>query len=276
MKIHPTAIIDPTAVIDETCEIGPYTIIHKNVKIGKNNLIMNNVNIMENTEIGENNQIHMNAIIGHIPQHLGYQYCNSKVVIGNNNIIREYVSIHRGLKEGSATIIGNGNFLMGFCHLGHDVKMCDYNVIANTAALAGHVEMGSYNFMSGYSGAHQFTRIGDYVMISGLTRVGKDIPPYMIVEGYCEVRGINIVGIKRRGFTKEQMQEIRKAYRILYRSGLNVTQAIAELNKHQWTDVGKRLIDFIKAPSKRGLARHFKSNSVLKSVSSEDNSLQVD
>lgn len=259
MRIHPTAIIDSSAEIDNTVEIGPYCIVGKNVKISKNTVLTSNVHIMDFAELGENNIIHVGAIIGHEPQHLEYKYCASRTIIGDNNIIREYASIHRGLKEGSATIIGNNNFLMGFSHIGHDVTIGDFNVLANTAALAGHVQMGSYNFMSGYSGVHQFTRIGDYIMISGLTRVGKDVPPYMLVEGYCEVRGINVIGLRRRGFTAEQRAEIVKAYKILYRSGLNKTQALEEMKRHTWTEAGMRLIDFISAPSKRGIARHYKS-----------------
>jgi UDP-N-acetylglucosamine acyltransferase len=253
---HPTAVIDPGAEISGDVEIGPYAVIEDNVKIGPRVKIWANAYICNFAEIGEDSEIHMGAVIGHLPQDLSFTKKRSKLIIGKRNIIREYVTIHRGSKEDSATVIGDDNFIMGFVHIGHNCKLGSNIVIANATALSGYVEVEDRVFMSGYSAIHQFIRIGAISMIGGMTRMTKDVPPYMLVKGESTVCGINVIGLRRVGFSQEIRNKIKKAHKILYKSGYKLSQAIEEIEK---ADLGKEvehLLDFIKKDSKKGLCRH--------------------
>jgi len=257
LSIHPTAVISPKAEIAPGVNIGPYAVIEEEVTIRERVTIWANAYICKYTDIGEDTQIHMGAVIGHLPQDLSFRDKKSRLIIGKRNVIREYATIHRGTKEGSATVVGDDNFIMGFAHIAHNCKIENHVVIANAAALSGYVEVGDRVFISGYTTIHQFVRIGTIAMIAGQARVAQDVPPYMLLKGDGTIYSPNIVGLRRAGLSQEARRNIKKAYKILYRSGLNLPNAIAELEKaHLGTEV-QHLIDFLRG-SKRGIAPHIK------------------
>lgn len=257
MLIHPTAIINPAAEIAQDAEIGPYTIIEDNVKICPRVKILANAHILRFTEIGEDTEIHMGAVIGHLPQDLAFKKKRTWLKIGKRNVIREYVTIHRGTQEESSTILGDDNFLMGFVHIGHNCRLGNNIVIANGSLLGGHVVVGDKSFLSAYTVVHQFVRIGEISMISAATRVSKDIPPYMLAKGEdCKVYGLNVVGLRRVNFSQETRNKIKKAHKIIYLSGYRLEEVIEELEKEALGDEVQRLINFLKAESKRGITSH--------------------
>lgn len=257
MPIHPTAVIDPGAEISGDVEIGPYVVIEDNVKIGPRVKIWANAYICSFTEIGEDSEIHMGAVVGHLPQDISFRKKRSYLVIGKRNIIREYATIHRGTQEDSVTLIGDGNFIMGFVHIGHNCKLGNDIVIANASALSGYVEVGDKAFISAHAAIHQFARIGAVSMLAAKTRVSKDVPPYMLAKGEdCKIYGMNIVGLRRAGFSQEVRNKIKRAHNILYRSGYKLSQAIEELEKAGLGEEVRYLIDFLKKDSKRGISAH--------------------
>ena len=257
MKIHESAIVDKNAIIEEGVEIGPFSKISGKVKIGKGTKIGSNVIIEGNVKIGENNIIYHFACIGFPPQDLKYKGEETEIIIGNNNIIREFVTIHRASGEGEKTIVGDNCFLMAYVHLAHNVKIGNNVIIANTTQLAGHVEIHDNAFLSGGVLIHQFCRIGKYAMIRGRARLGLDVVPYVIADGVenTEIKGLNIVGLRRAGFNDERIKILKEAYRILFRQNLNTSQALEILEKDysQYDDI-KYLIEFIKS-SKRGIGK---------------------
>lgn len=254
MKAHPTAIIHTESDIDDSVEIGPNVIIEKGVRIGPNNRIMANVYIAEGTEIGANNEIHFGAIIGHRPQHLQHKNQPGRTLIGNGNIIREYSTIHRGFLGDAVTKIGDHNYLMATAHVAHDCKVGNEIVLVNGVLLAGHVLVEDKAFISGNVCIHQYVRIGTLAMISGLAGVGMDVPPYMTSAGRSLVRGLNMVGLRRAGMSQETRDKIKWAYKILYHQGLNVSQALKQLEQEPCPEV-QHLVEFIKG-SKRGICKH--------------------
>jgi len=255
MAIHPTAIIDPKAEIDPEAEIGPNVVVEANVKVGKGVKVWANAYLCGWTEIGANCQIHMGAVIGHLPQDLSFKHGKSYLVIGKNNVFREYATIHRGTEEGSATVIGDDNYFMGLSHVGHNCRIGNRVVICNTTGLAGYVTVEDSAFISAGVGIHQFARIGKLAMIGALARVNKDVPPYMLVEGNSTVRALNTEGLRRANLPVEVRDEIKSAYKLLYRSGLNTAQALEAIEAQLKSDEVRHLIDFIKG-SKRGICKH--------------------
>ena len=258
MKVHETVIIEGNVEIPEDVEIGAYTVICGNVKIGKGTKIGNRVTIKGNVKIGENCKIYDGAVIGEEPQHLKYEGEETFVEIGNNVIIREYVTIHRGtaLDKGK-TIVKDNVMLMAYSHVAHDCVVGKGVIMANCATLGGHVEVGDYAFIGGLSAVHQWARVGAYAMVGGLTGVSLDIPPFTVASGqHAKLYGVNVIGLKRRGFTQEKIKVIQKAYRIIFRSRIPRSEALEialkELGRHEEV---KLLVDFIKN-SKRGVARH--------------------
>ncbi len=253
MAIHATAIIDPKAQIDVEVEIGPYVVIEGPVKIGRGTRIMAHGTITGSTEIGEHNEIHPGVVLGGPPQDKAYKGEESYLKIGAHNIIREHVQVHRGTVAGSATILSDHNFLMANSHVGHNCKIGNHNILANGALLGGYVEAGNYVFISGNCVVHQFVRIGDYALMRGLSGTSRDVPPFAIVDWQHTVRGVNVVGLKRAGFSESRIREIREAFRVLFRKGRNLSVAIKEIE-----DTGRvgpdvlTLLEFIRA-SKRGV-----------------------
>lgn len=252
MSIHSTAIVSKRAEIDPSAEIGPGVIIEDDVKIGQRVKIWPYAYICSGTDIGEGTQVHMGTVIGHEPQDHGYKGQKTYTKIGKNNVIREYVTIHRGTAEGSATVIGDNNMLMVQCHLGHNCEIENNVIIANSALLAGHVKVESGSFVSGNVVFHQFCRVGRLAMIGGFTGVNKDVPPYMLVRGPSTVRGVNLVGIRRSGMSRESMREIMEAFKLIYKSDLTLSDAVARIKETLHSDEIGNLVSFIDG-SKRGI-----------------------
>src|SRR6266404_8131992 len=253
MKIHPTALIDPRAEIDSEVDIGPYVVIEGQIKIKRGTRVMAHACLTGWTEIGEDNEIHPGAILGGAPQDHAYEGQETYLRIGNHNIIREHVKIHRGTTAGSATIIGDNNFLMANSHVGHNCRLGDNVILANGALLGGYVEVGDKVFISGNCVVHQFVRIGDYALMRGLSGTSRDVPPYAIVDWQHTVRGVNVVGLKRAGFDDQRIRQIREAFRVLFRKGRNLSLAIKEIeNSASGSEDVSGLLDFIKS-SKRGV-----------------------
>jgi UDP-N-acetylglucosamine acyltransferase len=255
--IDKTAIIEDSAIIDESTDIGPYTIVRGKVKIGKNNKIGPHVVIEGNTEIGDNNNIFQFASIGSIPQDLKYKGEDTKLIIGNNNIIREYATFNPGTILGNGeTIIGDCNLFMMSIHVAHDCVIGNHNILANHATLAGHIEIESYAILGGLCAIHQFTRIGESVLIAGGSMVVQDIPPYLIASGdRAKIYGINRIGLERRGFSKEEIDVIKNAYKIVYRSKLTIKNAIEKIKKEiSYSRTVENFTNFI-LNSKRGITR---------------------
>lgn len=256
--IHPNAIIDPRAEIGEGVEIGPYTIIEQDVVIGQGTKIGPHVIIREGTRIGERCHIYQFASIGEAPQALAYQGEKTNLIIGDHNIIREFVTLHRGtLKGGGKTVIGNNNYFMAYAHVAHDCVIGNQVILANGATLAGHILIEDYAIIGGLSAIHQFCRVGTHAFISGLTGVTLDIPPYMLASGNrAKLYGLNSVGLKRHKFPEETIKALKKAYRIIFRSGLTLDNAIKRIQEdeiYQKPEV-QHLLNFIQH-SKRGISR---------------------
>ena len=222
MTIHPTAVIDPQAEIDVDVAIGPYVVIDGPVKIKRGSRVMAHAYLTGWTEIGADNEIHPGAVIGEAPQDRAYKGEETYLRIGDHNIIREHAQIHRGTAPGSATIVGNHNFLMANSHIGHNCNIGDNVTLANGALIAGYVEMGNHVFISGNCVVHQFVRIGDYALMRGLSATSRDVPPYAIIDWQHTVRGVNVTGLKRAGFDDKRIREIREAFRVLFRKGRNL------------------------------------------------------
>jgi len=251
-KIHKTAIVDKKAEIGDAVEIGPYAIIEGAVKIEKNARIMAHAHISSGTQIGEGTEVHMGAVLGHTPQDFAYEEKESFLKIGKRNIIREYVTIHKGTKENSSTVIGDENYFMGASHIGHNCFVGNKVILANGALLAGHVQVEDGVFISGNVAIHQFCRIGRLSMVGGFSGVNQDVPPYMVVRGPSKVRAVNIIGLRRAGFKREVIREIKEAFKLLYRSGLNTRQATEKIMGINPSPEILHMVDFIKE-SKRGI-----------------------
>jgi UDP-N-acetylglucosamine acyltransferase len=257
MKIHPTAIVSPDANIGEGATIGAYSIIGRQVRIGSNTAISSHVVIEDGTEIGENCQISQFSSIGGVPQDLKFKGEITKVVIGNFNNIREFVSINRATCEDiGVTMIGDHNLIMAYCHVAHNCHLRNNIVLANGTNLAGHVIVEDYAVVGGLTGVHQFTHIGAHSMIGGASAVNKDVPPYVTASGnHAKLYGLNLIGMKRRGFSAETLQALKDSYRIIFRSSLLLSQAIDQVRRDvpDFVEV-RHFLDFIQK-SKRGVCR---------------------
>lgn len=253
MSIHPTAIIDPRAEIHMEAEIGPYVVIDGPVRIARRTRVMAHAYLTGWTEIGEDNEIHPGVVLGDAPQDKAYHGEESYLKIGDDNIFREYVQVHRGTAAGSSTVIGNHNFLMASAHVGHNCRLGDHVVIANGALVGGYVEVGDHAFISGNCVVHQFVRVGKLSLMRGLSGASRDVPPYSIVDWQHRVRGVNVVGLKRVGFEERRIREIKEAFRVLFRKGRNLSLAIKELESNgDPSPEVISLLEFIKS-SKRGV-----------------------
>lgn len=253
-KISPWAFIDPSAQIGEDCEIGPFCFIDKNVVIGNGNKLMNGVTIHYGARIGNGNTFFPGSSISTQPQDLKFKGEDTVCIIGDNNSIRENVTISRGTASKGKTTLGSGNLLMESMHIGHDCEVGSGCIIGNSTKLAGEVIVDDSAIISANVLVHQFCRIGGIAMIQGGSRTSRNIPPFIIAarEPIC-FSGINIVGLRRRGFTSEQLEAIHNAYRIIYQSGLNTTNALKKVEEElEITPHIKYIIDFIKE-SPRGI-----------------------
>ena len=258
-NIHRTAIISSKAEIDPTVDIGPNVIIDEHVKIGSGTKIFANVYISGHTTIGKNNEIHIGSVIGHDPQDFSFDRdIISFVERGNDNTIREYCTIHRGTKPETKTLIGNNNYLMGGTHVAHNVSIGNNVITANYAVFGGYVAIGDNAFISGGAMVHQFVRIGRLAMLSGNSRFSHDLPPFLMGLERNSVAGVNIVGLRRAGITKQAIKEIKKAYTLLYLSGLLLQKTLERMEAEGFkTKEAKEFISFLKTRS-RPIARHRK------------------
>ena len=256
--IHSTAIIAPGAELDSTVSVGPYAVIGEYVKIGAGTTVGPHTVIEGRTEIGCDNQIFQFASIGAVPQDLKYSGEMTYLTIGSRNQIREFVTIHLGTETGNGiTTVGNDNLFMAYTHIAHDCIVKDHIVMANAATLAGHVEVDDYTILGGLCAVHQFTRIGCHVMASGGSMIGQDIAPYSIIQGdRARIVGLNLTGLKRRGFSAQSLTNIKKIYKIVFRSNLNLSEAIAQIEDQFDTTLEEvaTYLGFLKK-SERGLAR---------------------
>ena len=248
--ISPLAYIHPEAKIGENVEIAPFVFIDKNVVIGDNNKIMANVNILYGARIGNGNTIFPGAVIGAIPQDLKFRGEESTAEIGDNNIIRENVTVNRGTAAKGRTIVGNNNLLMESVHVAHDALIGNSCIIGNSTKMAGEIVIDDYSIISANVLMHQFCHVGGYGMIQGGCRFSKDIPPYIIAGRYA---GINVVGLRRRGFSNETIEKIHDAYRIIYQGGLNNTDALKKIeDEMEMTPEISYIVNFIRE-SARGI-----------------------
>jgi len=265
MNIHPTAIVDTEAELDSSVNVGPYVIIEKGVKIGRDTIIKPHSVITGPTTIGSGNIIGPFATVGAPPQDLKYKGEDTELVIGDNNQIREYVSIHRGtVTDKGITTVGSGNLLMGYVHIAHDCVVGNYVILANAATLAGHVQVEDHAIIGGLVAVHQFTRIGAYSYIGGLSGISKDVPPFVIVSGtrkHMRVSGINKVGLRRRGFDKDTLKKMDQAYKIIFMTPDLLLQDLLEKASAEITDCEpvNQLIDFFRN-SKQGVIRTLESS----------------
>lgn len=255
---QPLASIHPEAKIHPSVIIGPFTCIHGDVEIGEGTIIDSNVTICDGVRIGKNCHIHAGAVVGDDPQDLKYKGEKTYAIIGDNTTIREFATIHRGTASKGKTVVGNHCLIMAYCHVAHDCVLHDHIIMSNATQLAGEVEVEDWAIIGGGSLVHQFTHIGAHVMIQGGTKVNKDVPPYIIAArepiSYC---GINSVGLNRRQFTQEQITAIQNTYRIMYLSGLNVSQAVEQIETILPQSPERDLIlDFVKG-SPRGIVRGY-------------------
>ena len=255
--IHPQAIVDPSARVAADAEVGPWTLIGPDVEIGAGTRIASHVVIKGPTRIGRNNRILQFSTIGEDTPDLKYKGEPSWLVIGDDNIIREGVTIHRGTaNDRNETTIGNHNLLMAYVHVGHDSVIGDHCILVNNASLAGHVIVGDWAILSGYVLVHQFCQIGAHAFAGASAYISKDVPPYVMVAGNpAEAKNINVEGLKRRGFSSDAIAALRRAYKVIYRQGLTVDEAVPELEKLAAEHVEVQpLIDSLRASS-RGITR---------------------
>jgi len=252
--IHATALVDPSVNLGVDVRIGAYAIVEAGCVLGDFTEVRAHAVICGGSVIGARNEIGHGAVIGAEPQDYAFKGTESRVEIGSGNRLREYVTIHRATKEGGATRIGNDNFLMGGVHVGHDAQIGNHAILANNTLLSGHVQVGDRAFLGGATLVHQFVRIGSLAITRGGTRLGMDVPPYFMAVATNQVSGINRVGLRRAGLSHETRRAIQAAFELIYRSNLNVTQALAELRgKFHFPEIAL-LVDFI-AATKRGICR---------------------
>lgn len=253
MAIHPTALIDPRAEIDPSADIGPYAVVDGPVVVGPRTRLLAHAVVTGRTILGADNVVHMGAILGHEPQDRGWVDRDCALRVGDRNVFREYCQIHRASKPESATIIGNDNYFMNASHAAHDCRIGNHVIVAGGALLAGHVEVGDGTFVSGNCVVHQFVRIGRLALLRGLTRTSRDVPPFCILDGTHTVRGLNRVGLRRAGFTGEQIRALQNAFARLFHGRRNVALAVRELESEPHTAEVADLLAFIRA-SRRGVA----------------------
>ncbi len=251
---HPTAIIHPDATIADDVEIGPYAVVEGPARIGAGCVIQAHAIIGAHVVMGERNTIGYGAVIGADPQDFAFKATVlSEVRIGSDNRIREYATIHRGTAEGSATVLGDHCFLMAGAHLGHNARVGDHVIIANNSMLGGHVVVEDRVFIGGGCVFHQHMRVGRLAICQGASAFSKDIPPFTMAAERNAVAGLNVVGLRRAGFDAAQRAEIKAAFALLYRSGMNVAQALASAGERSWEAEGRAFWDFVAASGKRGL-----------------------
>lgn len=253
--IHPSAVVDPTALIAEGVEVGPFCVIHGNVIIGRGTKLHSSVVIGEWTEIGENNELYPGVVVGVAPQDLSYNGERAYTRIGNGNVLREYVTVHRASNEEGVTIVGDDNLLMAYTHVAHNCTLGNEVTIASGCGLAGHVVIEDQAVLGGMCGLHQFARIGKLAMLGGMAQIRQDIPPFSMVDGQpARIFGMNLRGMQRRGIDKNSRAALKTCYRLILQSGLNLSQAISSIRADvEQTESVLHLLKFLETPSRLGV-----------------------
>ena len=256
--IHPTALVDSKAVLGEGVEVGPFAVIEEGVTLGEGTKIGPHVIIREGTQIGKRCHIYQFCSVGEAPQAFAYKGEKTALIVGDQNVFREYVTLHRGtLHGGGRTVIGSRNYFMAYSHVAHDCLIGDHVVLANGAALAGHIVIEDHAIIGALSGIHQFCRVGTHAFISGLTGVSLDIPPYMLAAGdRAKLFGLNTVGLKRAQFSEQTLRALKKVYRTFFRSGLPLEKAMKHVGEDEVSQIPevRHLLDFVRH-TKRGITR---------------------
>jgi UDP-N-acetylglucosamine acyltransferase len=250
--IHSTAIINPKAQLDPTVVVGPYAIIDEGVKLGSGCVVGPYVHLTGVIIAGSNNRFYTGCVIGHEPQDLKYKGQPTRVIIGDNNVFREHVTVHRSNKPEEDTVIGSNNFLMAHSHVGHNAVIGNNVIIANGALIAGHVVVQDRAFISGNCLIHQFVRVGELALMQGGSAISKDLPPFTIARGDNGICGLNVIGLRRNGYAPEQRLELKKLYHFLFRSDLPLREAVEKARAEFTSEVAKKMLDFI-STSKRGV-----------------------
>ena len=254
MAIHPTAVIDGRADIDAAADIGPYVVVDGPVVVGAGTRVLAHAVLTGHTTIGRDNVIHMGAVLGNEPQDLSYAGAPTGLRLGDRNIVREHCELNRATSMERPTTVGDDNFFFGHAHVGHDCQIGNRVILANGAMLGGHVAVDDQVFVSGNCVVHQFVRIGRLALLRGLSRSSRDVPPFCIMDFTHTVRGINRVGMRRAGFTSEQIRAVQRAFATLFRARRNLRLALAELETGPLTEEVAHLVAFIRA-SKRGVCQ---------------------
>jgi len=255
-SVDPRSAVSPKAVLGDNVSVGPFTTVEAGAVIGDGSTVAGNALIAAGARIGRECRIHHGAVIGHMPQDLKYAAEPTTCELGDRNVIREFATLHRGTGEGGRTILGDDNFLMAYTHIAHDCVLGSKIIMANAASLAGHTDVEDYVIIGGLTPVHQFIRLGQHSMIGGGLRVGKDVPPYVLAGGEpLTFEGLNSVGLRRRGFSRETLEALDRAYELIYRAKLNVSQAVARIEAD--TSLGavpevRTVLEFIRK-SKRGI-----------------------
>jgi len=253
-RVHPTSVVGPDVELAAGVEIGPLCLLDGKIRVGPRTRLIGHVTILGITDMGADNVLHPGAVIGDEPQDLGYTGVARSVKIGDRNVFREYSTVHRGSEHGDITIMGDDNFMMQNAHVAHDCRVGSLTIIAGGALLAGWVELGDRALVSGNCVVHQYTRIGRLAMMRGLSRTSRDIPPFCMMDGTHTLRGINVVGLKRAGFSSKSIHALRHAYQALFGARQNLKMAIERLEKTgALTPEVIEMLNFIKT-SKRGIA----------------------
>lgn len=259
MKIHPTAVVDPAATIGQDCEVGPFTIIGPGVVLGERCIVQGHCFLTGDTHLGTENFVGFGSVIGTEPQDFGFDPATSSGVrIGSRNRLREYVTIHRGTKPGTITEVGDDNFLMAGTHLGHNSRVGNRVIIANNCLLAGYVEIMDGAVLGGGSVFHQFLRVGSLCMTRGGSRFSKDLPPFTLCDDR-NVIGLNAIGMRRAGISAADRNQVREAFNWIYRSGRNISQALAEIPEREWNSHALKFFDFCRS-TRRGISRLARRN----------------
>jgi UDP-N-acetylglucosamine acyltransferase len=254
IEVHPTALVHPKAKLDDGVKIGPFSVVEEHVAMGKDTHVLALAHIKGHTTLGCNNIIHTGAVIGEAPQDRAFEGKTSYVTIGDNNVFRENVTVHRGSKLESKTVIGNNNLFMVNAHVAHNNVIGDHVIMVNNSVLAGYVEVQDHATIGAYCAVHQFCRVGKYAFMRGYARASRDVPPFCIVEELHTVRALNVVGLKRAGFSSDRLHALKEAFKLLFRSERNLKLAMERVEREvELTEDVRFLLDFIKL-SKRGVA----------------------
>ncbi len=257
-KIHPTAIVDESAIIAENVEIGPYAFIGPNVTIGEGSRIKHHASVIANTILGKNSLIYQYASVGEMSQDFSDDGKDTWLMVGDNNVFREFVTINRGTaKDTCTTKIGNHNYFMAYVHVAHDCEIRNHCLFANNASLAGHVVVHDHAIVGAFCGIHQFCHVGSYTFIARAAQVPNSVPPYLLVTGPgAEVHGLNMIGLKRQGFSVKAVQGLRRAFKMVYRDGLRLEEAVDNLKEDvNETPELQLFIDFIENDAVRNIVR---------------------